>query len=79
VVVICKRITKEKPRLPIFTIHDSVVTTVGHQEYVEAIIKEELEKATGILSSCKIEYWKPENLEFDDGTLYHKGITDLTT
>ena len=74
--IICKRITNEKPRLPIFTIHDSVVTTAGHEEYVDAVIKEELEKAIGIPPAYKIEYWKPENLKFDDGTFYNASTGD---
>ena len=66
--IVCKRIAKEKPNLPIFTIHDSVVTTVGHEGYVEKVIIEELENAIGIPPTCKREYWGPENLKFSDDT-----------
>ena len=68
--VICKRIATEEPNLPIFTIHDSIVTTVGYEKYVEQVIVEELEKAIGIPPTCKCEYWHPDNLEFFDGASY---------
>lgn len=49
------RISKERPELPIFTIHDSVVTTVGNEEYVSAVIQEEVFKLTGLKASLGIE------------------------
>jgi len=68
--VIGKRIATEEPNLPIFTIHDSIVTTAGNEQYVEQVIIEELEKAIGIKPTCKCEYWHPDNLEFFDGASY---------
>ena len=52
---VCKRISLEQPSLPIFTIHDSVLTTDGNQEYVIKIIKEEAFKLTGLKVSLGIE------------------------
>jgi len=52
------RISKERPELPIFTIHDSVVTTVGNEEYVSSLIKEEVFRLTGLNARLGIEYWK---------------------
>jgi hypothetical protein len=52
---VCKRISLEQPTLPIFTIHDSVLTTDGNQEYVAKIIKEEAFKLTGLKVSLGIE------------------------
>jgi len=52
---VCKRISIEHPTLPIFTIHDSVLTTDGNQEYVAKIIKEEAFKITGLKVSLGIE------------------------
>ena len=52
---VCKRISLEHPALPIFTIHDSVLTTDGNQEYVAKIIKEEAFKITGLKVSLGIE------------------------
>jgi hypothetical protein len=59
---ITKRIASERPDLPIFTIHDSVCTTVENEHYVENIIREELFKATGCRPFLKREYWKSEEL-----------------
>jgi len=52
------RISKERPELPIFTIHDSVVTTVGNEEYVTSIIEEEVFRLTGLNARLGIEFWE---------------------
>lgn len=52
------RISKEKPDLPIFTIHDSVATTIGNEDYVTSIIQEEVLKLTGLVVKLGREYWK---------------------
>jgi hypothetical protein len=59
---IARRIAQERPDLPISTIHDSIVTTVGNEAFVETIMREELEKATGIRPFLKREYWQKEKL-----------------
>lgn len=55
---VCKKIAEERPYLPIFTIHDSVITTVGNEGYIEAIMREELTLCIGYKPSLKIEYWR---------------------
>lgn len=52
---VCRRISKEQPTLPIFTIHDSIVTTDGNQDYVSKVIEEEAYKLTGLKVSLGIE------------------------
>ncbi len=59
--VICKRIDQEKPILPIFTIHDSVVTTSGNEKYIATVMEEELFKLTGLKPKLTIEYWSHRN------------------
>lgn len=54
---VSKRISVERPELPIFTIHDSVATTVGNEDYVSSIIKEEALYLTGINIKLGLEYW----------------------
>lgn len=66
--IVTRRISIEAPTLPIFTVHDSVITTVGNEEFVENILKDELEKAIGTPAQCKREYWNPENLIYEDAT-----------
>jgi hypothetical protein len=51
------RIAQEKPDLPIFTIHDSVVTIVGNEEYVAKVILEEIKRLTGLDAMVGMEYW----------------------
>lgn len=56
--VICKRIAKEYPKVPIFTIHDSIATTKENESIIQSIMEEELTKAIGIRPHIKIERWK---------------------
>lgn len=60
---IAKRIERESPDLPIFTIHDSVVTTLGNEQYVKNVMIEEAKAAIGISPSVSIEYWNPDAQE----------------
>lgn len=59
--VITKRIANERTELPIFTVHDSIITTLGDEDYVKRVMIEELEKAVGHTPQIKIEYYNPEN------------------
>jgi hypothetical protein len=68
--IITKRIAQERRGLPIFTIHDSIVTTTGNEGYVQNVMAEEMEKAIGIAPQLSIEHWNPENLRFNDGTSF---------
>jgi hypothetical protein len=56
------RILNEKPTLPIFTIHDSVVTLKGYEAYVETVMKEEIVSGLGISPTLSMEYWEPSSL-----------------
>lgn len=70
--VISKRIAKERPTLPIFTIHDSIVTTEGNELYVQKVMLEELEKAIGFAPKFSIEGWNPTLLKFKDGSDFYR-------
>jgi hypothetical protein len=59
--VISKRISIEKPNLPIFTIHDSIVTTAGNEYYVMQVCLEEFKKVLSIDAPFKLEYWDEES------------------
>lgn len=52
-----KRIADEQPNLPIFTVHDSIATTKGNEEYIAHIIKEEIYDYTGVNAQIGFEYW----------------------
>ena len=62
---IVPRIASERSDLPIFTIHDNVVTTVGNEAYVERIMREEIERLTGLQPKFGIEYWTPESVNLE--------------
>jgi hypothetical protein len=52
-----RRIAKEQPNLPIFTVHDSIATTKGNEEYIAQIIKEEVYLYTGLKAQIGFETW----------------------
>lgn len=56
--VCCKRISKEEPDCPIFTIHDSISTIPEYVDYVKSVILEEFEKFVGEQPSLKTEIWE---------------------
>jgi hypothetical protein len=57
---IVPRIASERPDLPIFTIHDSVVTLAGDEGYVEQVMREEIMRLTGLKPKFGIERWEPQ-------------------
>lgn len=59
------RIAMERPELPIFTIHDSVVTTVGNEDYVSGVIQEEAFRLTGLHIKLGKEYLEPQILQIE--------------
>ncbi len=67
---ITKRISVERPTLPVYTIHDSIATTLGNEQYVQMIIEEELLKATGYTPKLSLEPWHPSLMKFSDKQLF---------
>lgn len=57
---VSQRISREKPEIPIFTIHDSVATIIGYEDYVANIINEEVKNFTDLDVKLGYEYWKPK-------------------
>lgn len=55
---ICCRMEKEYPQIPIFTIHDSIATTVGNEKVLIKIMEEEFIKVIGHLPNIKTEIWE---------------------
>jgi hypothetical protein len=60
--VITKKIAQLRPELPLFTIHDSIITTRGSEGVVQEIMLGELERAINLRPQLRIEYWHPGNL-----------------
>jgi hypothetical protein len=56
---ITRRIAKERPELPVYTIHDSVVTLADYADYVREVVKDEFEAAIGLQPSLSVELWTP--------------------
>lgn len=59
----CLRIWEErKQSVPIFTIHDSMVTTREYQDYVYTVMMDEFTKHIGTAPKLSVEIWCKENL-----------------
>ena len=50
IAIICGRLMRERPNIPIFTIHDSILTTPAHVEYVKSVMQEEF----GKIGKCRL-------------------------
>lgn len=53
-----KIISEERPEIPIFTLHDSIITTIGNENYVHDVLKNVLTNAIGIAPKLKVERWE---------------------
>lgn len=53
----CRIISEERPDLPIFTLHDSIVTTKGDEVYVHEILNTVLLEEIGEKPTLKYEPW----------------------
>ncbi len=59
----CNRIWEERNQtIPVFTIHDSIITTLENQEYVYSIMLEELTNYIGVCPSLEIEEWNLQKI-----------------
>lgn len=54
---VVKEISRLRPDLPIFTIHDCIVTTVGNEEFIQQVMKQVITAAMGFAPPMKTEYW----------------------
>lgn len=59
----CRKIWDERAhQIPIFTIHDSIVTTAENAEYVGTVMIQELTDCIGVQPTLALEEWKTDNL-----------------
>jgi hypothetical protein len=56
---VCGRIIQEKPNVPLFTIHDSILTTPDNVDYVQSVMKEVFEQYIGVAPKMSVEYCTP--------------------
>lgn len=55
---VCKKLDKKHPEVPLFTLHDSVITTEDNVELVEKTIQQTMKKFFDKKVSLKIERWE---------------------
>jgi hypothetical protein len=53
---ICSRLMKERPKMPLYTIHDSLVTTEPHLDFIKGVATSEF-YALGVTPTFKTEAW----------------------
>ncbi len=53
----CKIIAKNRPDIPIFTLHDAIITTEPNKEYVYSVLHKVLTENIGIEPTIKFESW----------------------
>ncbi len=53
--IIANRIIAEYPHIPVLTVHDCIYTTLGNQDLIANIIKDEVLKFTGYIPTLNIE------------------------
>lgn len=63
--VITKEVAKKYPKMPLFTIHDSIVIPVGYEEGVQEIMQTILMQVTSLPPKIKRDYWKPECIDWE--------------
>jgi hypothetical protein len=60
--ITCKAIAKRFPEVPIFTIHDSIVTTETNLDFIEMVMHEEIRKFIGLPPTLSREIWNDTSL-----------------
>lgn len=63
--LVLPRIEVEMPDMPVFTIHDGIVTLKGQERKVAQILREELYYATNNMPSYKYDYWDADGMQHD--------------
>jgi len=57
---ICPHITQLRPHLPIYTLHDNIVTIEGNEGFIEDIMSNDIKRITGFTPTLKVEIWKQD-------------------
>ena len=56
---ITKRISKQRPEIAIYTVHDAILSPAGTEDYIKQVITEETVRAIGLLPTIKQELLSP--------------------
>lgn len=60
--VITKQVAKINPRIPLYTIHDSIVTTERYVPIVKKVMRDVLIRYVGVVPTFSEEPWDPSEL-----------------
>jgi len=75
---VCKRMQAEYPDIPIFILHDCIVTTEGNELLVKEVMKQGIQEFIGYAPKFDVKYWSGYNelispyiIESDNGELLY--------
>lgn len=54
----CREISEQRPYIPLFTLHDAIITTEGNEHFVNEVLYGVLLNAIGIPPTLKFEKWE---------------------
>lgn len=60
---VCERVRNERPDLTIYTIHDSLLTIEGHENYLKRVMEKEFYRHIGAIPNLTVKLLCPKNLE----------------
>ncbi|WP_207432174.1 hypothetical protein [Sabulibacter ruber] len=60
---VCGRIKRERPAMPLFTVHDSILTTEMNKDYLVRVVREECLRLTGYTPRAEPNLLHPGKLE----------------
>ncbi|MFZ6024572.1 MAG: hypothetical protein ACOYVG_08985 [Bacteroidota bacterium] len=71
---ITKHIAQEQPNLPIFTIHDSIVTIEGSEAYLMETMTAQLTRTFGFPPKLTVSHWNPGNVKMSDDEWFNRTL-----
>ncbi len=61
---VCKRLQKEYPQIPLFTLHDCLITTADNEDIIMKVMQEEITKYVGFTPKMKPKRWSQDAPEY---------------
>ena len=63
---VCKRLQADHPNVPIFTLHDCIVTTQGNEQLVRQVMEDGIRQYVGYVPEMKIKPWSSFEVKLNE-------------